>query len=104
MSAQRHGSEGLAPEDASPEQLRGSRARRGRRVVRWLVWGGLALLVAGFVVALIAQGPSVPATIVLSVGLIVEAAGLVAYRILFWASVYAKDKPATARRARKPGW
>lgn len=85
---------------ATPEELRGVRARRGRRVVWWLVWGGLALVVAGFAVALLAQGPNVPATIVLSVGLALEAAGLVAYRILFWASVYAKDKPTAVRRVR----
>ncbi len=87
----------------TPEELRGIRVRRGRRVVRWLVRGGLGFLAAGFVVAVFAQGPSVPVTVVLSVGLVMEAAGLVAYRILFWASVYAKDKPTGVRRVRKPG-
>lgn len=89
--------------DATPEVLRGAKARMGRRIVRWLVWAGLTLLGVGFVIALLAHGPSVPATAILLVGLLVEAAGLVAYRVLFWASVYAKDRPKTARRIRKSG-
>ena len=93
----------LALGDVSPQELRGIRSRNGRRLVRWLVWGGLALLAVGFVIALLAQGPSVPATIVLTLGLLLEAAGLVSYRILFWASIYARDKPKVARRVRKPG-
>lgn len=72
-------------------------------MVRWLIWSGLALLAVGFVIGLAAQGPSVPATVVLSAGLLVEAGGLLAYRAFFWASVYAKDRPKTARKVRKPG-
>ncbi len=86
-----------------PEEIRGGRARSTRRIVRWLIWAGLALLAIGFGVGMLAQGPSVPATLILSAGLLVEVAGLVAYRALFWASVYAKDRPKTARRVRKPG-
>jgi hypothetical protein len=67
------------------------------------VWSGLALLAIGFLVAFLAPGPSVPATVVLSAGLVVETAGLVAYRVFFWASIYAKDRPKTARRVRKTG-
>ncbi len=94
---------GATAEGLRPEETRGIRSRSGRLVVRWLVWSGLGILAVGLVVAFLAQGPSVLATVVLSVGMLTEAAGLVAYRILFWASVYAKDKPKTARRVRKPG-
>ncbi len=92
----------IAPAGA-PTEARDTRDRRARRIVRWLVWSGLGLIVVGLGVGLAAQGPSVPATLVLSAGLLVEAAGLISYRVLFWASVYAKDRPKTARKVRKPG-
>lgn len=93
----------IGPGDVPPEVLRGARGRNARRIVRWLIWVGLALVASGFVVAVLDPGPSVVATVVLSAGLLMEAAGLVAYRILFWASVYAKDRPKTANRVRKSG-
>lgn len=103
MSAAGPEPRGATAEGLRPEETRGIRSRSGRLVVRWLVWSGLGILAVGLVVAFLAQGPSVLATVVLSVGMLTEAAGLVAYRILFWASVYAKDKPKAARRVRKPG-
>jgi len=103
MSGVPRESTGSASVDVPPEGLRGAKARAGRRIVRGLVWAGLALLVVGLAIALLAGGPSVAATVTLSAGLLVEAAGLVAYRVLFWASVYAKDRPKTARRIGKSG-
>ncbi len=103
MQATPPGSTRATPEDVPPEGVRGSRARKVRRIVRWLVWAGLALLAVGFVAALLAQGASVIATAALSAGLLVEASGLLAYRVLFWSSVYAKDRTKTAHRIRKPG-
>ncbi len=93
----------ITPGGTSTGRPGGARDRWARRIVRWLVWSGLGLLVVGLGVGLAAQGPSVAATVVLSAGLLVEAAGLISYRVLFWASVYAKDRPKTARKVRKPG-
>ena len=91
------------PGEISPEVLRGARPRTTRRIIRGLIWTGIALLGIGFGVAFLAQGASVPATVLLSLGLVVEAAGLVGYRVLFWVAVYSKDRPTKARHVRKSG-
>ncbi len=99
-SGERRGPEAF---DGSVAASRTARSRTVRRAIRLLLWSGLVLLLIGFVLGFLAQGASVPATIVLSLGLVVESVGLVAYRLLFWASVYAKDRPVRAQRVRKSG-
>lgn len=93
----------IASDGTPAGPARGTRERRARRLVRRLVWSGLGLIVVGLGVGLAAQGPSVAATVILSAGLLVEAAGLISYRVIFWASVYARGRPRTARKVRKPG-
>ena len=96
-------SPGSGPGGALPDVYGMVKPRPIRRVIRGLIWAGLILLVIGLIFALLAQGPSVPATILLSAGLLAEVAGLLGYRFLFWAGIYAKDRPKTAGRMRKPG-
>ena len=89
----------LAP-DAAAQNRRPSRGAKARRLFGRIAFIGFLILILGFVIGLSAGGPSVPATIVLSTGLILAAVGLVAHRLVFWAEVMTKDRPA--RQGREP--
>lgn len=84
--------------DAAAQGPRPTRGARARRIFGRVALVGFLILLLGFIIAFSAGGPSVPATIVLSVGLILAAVGLVAHRLVFWAEVMTKDRPAHGGR------
>lgn len=88
--------------DAAAQGTRPSRGTRVRRIFGRIAFIGFLILILGFVIGLSAGGPSVPATIVLAVGLILAAAGLVAHRLVFWAEVMTKDRPVRGGRSPPP--
>jgi len=86
------------------EQVRGAfaRGKRARHLLRGTIGVGLVLLAVGFAIGFAAGGVSVAATAVLLAGLFLTLAGAVAYRLVFWAEVYAKDRPSRGSRGPKP--
>lgn len=68
-----------------------------------MTWTGIILLGVGFGVAFLFPSLAIWASALLSAGLLLEVAGLLGRRLEFWAGVYAKDRPKTARRVQKPG-
>ena len=77
---------------AAPRRAR-SRGDRARKAFRSVSLVGFLLLVFGFLIGLSAAGPSVPATALVLLGLLLAGVGLVAHRLVFWAEVVAKDRP-----------
>ncbi len=89
--------DGTEPIDASTLQPAPTRGTRARRVFRSMAFAGFLCVVAGIVIGLSANGPSVPATIVLFAGLFLAGAGLVGNRLVFWAEFLSKDRETRGR-------
>ncbi len=98
--ASRGSAEGRVSPD--PEAVRGvpSRGRKARRLLRLVILAGCVLLVIGFGIGL-AVGVSVVATAILFAGLLLAAGASVAYRMVFWGEVYAKDRVPQSSQGQK---